>query len=305
MLDLWNIMINKLVKLVFRWEECSFAEYSKAHEEFGGNTISNPTVLDYISKNYNVKTRYFIHRTSDGICDAAVPTWDNVIAGDKKIANQYGINIPVAFDEIIIPHKHTQQKLIIPFRTKILSVDHSCVVINALTKLNSSREICIVKPIKGKSRQTLNRQMNQFLSKGGEIHKATDISTDCFYDIYSSLFYQRRQKIVEEEQAKHFLKNVDGILFGSYLSLNGEPCAAQLITKTEDSTTIYLEYINSGRNMNVTDFSLGTICMWENIKTAFEYAELSNKKLRFSFGKPTLDYKDRFCSRNKLMRTIA
>jgi hypothetical protein len=298
-------MRNRLIRIAFRWEESSFSEYSKAYAAFGGNTISSPLVLDYIAKNYNVNTRYFIHKAASGVYDAAIATWDNAIAGDKKIVNKYGIKIPVAFDEVIIPHNSELRKLVIPFSSKILSVDNSPIIINALTKLNSGREVCIVKPIKGKSRQTLNRQLNQFLAQGGEVHKVTDLSTDDFHDMYSELFYARRNKAAEEGQTRHFLKNVDDILFGSYLSLNGEPCATQLITKTEDSTTVYLDYINSGRKMNVTDFSLGTICMWENIKNAFEYAESLNKKLRFSFGKPTSGYKDRFCVRHKLMRTIA
>lgn len=298
-------MRNKFIKMAFHWEECSFAEYAQAYAEFGGNTISNPMVLDYISKTYNIDDKYYIHRSNDGSYDAAICTWGKSIAGDKNVARQYGIEIPVAFDEIIIPHKSLSQKLVIPFGAKTLSKNNSPIVVNAMTKLNSGREICIVKPIKGKSRQTLNRQLNQFLGKGGKVHKISDISTDRFHDIYSSLFFERRHKPAENEQTRHFLNNVNGILFGSYLSLNDEPCAAQFITKTEDATTVYLDYINSGRNMNVTEFSIGTICMWENIKSAYEYAEQVNKKLRFSFGKPTHDYKDRFCVRHKLMRTIA
>jgi hypothetical protein len=298
-------MRRKLIKLAFRWEECSLSEYIAAYSEFGGNTISNPLILDYISKNFDVKTRYFIHRTGNGFYDAAVATWDNVIAGDKKIARLHGINIPVSFDEVIIPCNSLQKKIIIPFGSKALSSGHSSTFINASAQLNSGREVCIVKQIQGKSRQTLNRQLNQFLKGGGEVHQVRNISTDDFHDIYSELFYKRRNKLAEEKQTKHFMNNVDDVMFGQYLSLNGKPCAAQVITKTEDSSNIYLDYINSGRDVSISEYSLGTICMWVNIKSAFEYAQLSNKKLRFNFGNPTHDYKDRFCVRHKLMRAIA
>ncbi|WP_034455495.1 hypothetical protein [Buttiauxella noackiae] len=298
-------MKNKLIKFAFHWDECSLDEYSKIYAQFGGNTISNPTILNYVSTYYDVNTRYFIDRNECDGYDAAIATWDNVIAGDKKIARKHGINIPIAFDEIIIPQKPNQKKLILPFSTKILSANHTGAVINALTKLNSGREVCIVKPISGKSRQTLNRQLNQFLSKGGKIHSVNSVSTEYFLEIYSDLFFARRNKVAEIEQTSHFLSRVDNILFGSYLSFNDEPCAAQFITKTEDATTVYLDYINSGRNMDLKEFSIGTICMWENIKSAFAYAESVNKKLRFCFGKPTHDYKDRFCIRQKLMRTVA
>lgn len=298
-------MRNKFIKTFFHWEECSFDEYAKAYEKFGGNTISNPTILDYISKNFNVGEKYYIHRSGDGLYDAAICTWGKSIAGDKKIAHQCGMAIPVAFDEIIIPHKSSEQKLVVPFLAKTLSKNKSPIIFNASTKLNARREICIVKPIKGKSRQTLNRQLNQFLGKGGQVHKICDISKNQFHDIYSSLFFERRHKQAESEQTRHFLNSIDDILFGSYLSLNGEPCAAQFITKTEDANTVYLDYINSGRNMKITEFSIGSICMWENIKSAYEYAEKVKKTLRFSFGNPTHDYKDRFCVRYELMRTIA
>lgn len=298
-------MRNKFIKYFLGWEECDLSVYSVAFEQFGGNTICNPKILNYISTFYNVNARYFVHRNSDGVQDAAFCTWDNKFVGERKITKLHNVDIPIAFDEIIFPQHKDSHGLIVPFSSRHLSIKHLGSVVNSSAKMNSRREVCIVKPIKGKSRQTLNRQTNHFLKNGGQIHKINEVKNDYFYDIYSELFFKRRNKNTEQTQTRCFLNEFNDILFGNYLSLDGKPCAAQFITKTEDSSSIYLDYINSGRDMNQTKFSIGSICMWENIKLAFDYAESRNKELRFNFGPPTHEYKDRFCIREKLMRVIA
>lgn len=298
-------MLSKLIKYIPGWEECDLSAYTTAFEQFGGNTLCNPKILDYISEHYNTNNRYFIHRNSDAVCDSALCSWGGKIAGDRKLAKEHNINIPIAFDELIFPHAETTRNLIIPFATKNLSSKCSNSVLNGSSKINADRELCIVKSITGKSRQTLNRQTNLFLKGGGQVHSIQEVGYDKFYDIYSELFFKRRNKQAEQIQTRHFLNHFNEILFGSYLSLNGKPCAAQVITKTEDISTIYLDYINSGRDTSQNEFSLGSICMWENIKSAFDYAASQNKELRFNFGPPTHKYKDRFCIRHKLIRVIA
>jgi hypothetical protein len=297
-------MIFNTVKHFLGWEECDLSLYSLIHNEFGGNTVTNPAILRFISDNYNVNQRYFVHHNSEGILDAAVCTWEERVAGERAFAKAYGIDIPIAFDEILLPVKESARKIIMPFNSKLLSVKNSASFINCYSKINSHREICIVKSIKGKTKQTLNRKTNLFLKNGGQIHPVKNIGNDNFYDIFTDLFYKRRSKKVEQNKTRVFLNEFNDILFGCYLSYDGKPCAAQLITRTEDFSTVYLDYINSGMDMSYDKFSIGSVCMWENIKMAYEYSQSINKTLRFSFGPPTHKYKDRFCTRNQLSRVI-
>ncbi|WP_162475734.1 hypothetical protein [Candidatus Erwinia dacicola] len=41
-----------------------------------------------------------------------------------------------------------------------------------------------------------------------------------------------------------------------------------------------------------------------NIKEAFFLGNKHNKKVRFSFGRPTMEYKERWCLREPLFRVL-
>ncbi|HHK5634261.1 TPA: Mig-14 family protein, partial [Serratia marcescens] len=52
-------------------------------------------------------------------------------------------------------------------------------------------------------------------------------------------------------------------------------------------------------------FCPGTIVTWLNVRTAYELCEREGKEMRYSFGKPTEAYKDRWCERAPLGRTLS
>ena len=78
----------------------------------------------------------------------------------------------------------------------------------------------------------------------------------------------------------------------------------QWITKTEDRNRIYLDYVNAGMRMDIKNHSIGTLCAWVNIKEAFNLGDKINKEVRFSFGRPTADYKERWCLKEPLFRVL-
>ncbi|CCP02983.1 hypothetical protein BN439_1923 [Erwinia amylovora Ea644] len=52
-------------------------------------------------------------------------------------------------------------------------------------------------------------------------------------------------------------------------------------------------------------FCPGTIVTWLNVNSAYDLSSSMGKAMRYSFGKPTAGYKERWCYRSPLGRVLA
>ena len=298
-------MKRKIICSLSGWEIAEYADYKEAFERYGGNTISNPQFLLFVGEQFDIPQSYYVHY-SNGKIDGAICCWGKYIAGDRKAAEIYGLlNLPVNFDEVIPPVSSKVKINILPFHSKRLSSLQASCFFNISRRLNSGRRVCIVKKPSGKTSQTFRRKMKAFEKAGGKINSICDGDLDSFLDIYSELYWQRRGKHNNTDDISYrLMKSMDDFLFGSFLTFNDRPAAAQFITKTEDLNTVYLDYLNSGRDMTLEHYSVGSLCMWVNIIEAYKYADGVGKKLRFNFGPPTHDYKVRWCKMEPLHRVL-
>ncbi|MFO3875794.1 GNAT family protein [Serratia marcescens] len=90
-----------------------------------------------------------------------------------------------------------------------------------------------------------------------------------------------------------------------YSTKPGQPCAFQLITRADSPEWICFDYVNGGYDREHNGFCPGTIVTWLNVRAAYELCEREGKEMRYSFGKPTEAYKDRWCERAPLGRTLS
>lgn len=299
-------MIKRAFRRMTGWEKCSASDYKDLYDKYGGNILSNPDILRFIENNSTLSNSYFIH-VSRGVADAAVCTWGNYLAGDKRLAWHNGAcKVPVNFDEVIFPcHSARTDALLFPFKSKIISALRHPICLNGTNIFNARRQICIARPVTGKRRQTHRRQLKKFIEAGGSVKSINELSHSDFIDIYADLFSQRRNMKHDNNMLTSFIHHIDDVLFGSYLEFKGSPCAIQLLVKREDHNTVYIDYVNSGRSMYLKDHSVGSLCMFVNVNRAYEYADSRGKTLRFSFGNPTQDYKTRWCHLQPLTRLIS
>lgn len=297
--------MNLLTRLL-GWKEASFIDYQQAYTVFGGSILSNPRILQFIHRRFQLDERYFIKHDRTGRLIGAVCTWDNkYIAGDQRIMHKYGINrYPFNTDEIALPIDLNSQ-MSLPFRTKFLSPLSQKPLLNSNHLLNAHREISIVKPVSSKTRSSRNRELKRFLNAGGSVHPIAEYDTKTLVQIYADLYFLRRKKRLEIDYSVELINEIPDLLFGSVLAFNEQPCAMQWVVKVEDHNQIYLDYVNAGMNPELAHLSIGTISAWVNIRDSQIYGESKNKKVRFSFGRPTANYKDRWCIRESLYRVIA
>lgn len=289
------------------WVESSFADYQLAYTAFGGSTISNPEILTFIHSRFDLKERFYIKRNQMSELIAGICVWDNnFIAGDQKIVKKHGIDrYPLNFDEIVLPVA-PDVSLMIPFRTKFLSVINHKTVINSHHRLNAHRQISIVRTVSTKTSGTRNRELRKFLEAGGTVHDVSEYASETLMEIYADLFYLRRGKRPDMDMMREILQEIPDLLFGTILFYKDMPCAMQWVVKSEDNHRVYLDYVNAGMNMELPPhLSVGTLTAWMNIRSALEYGKKNNKEIRFSFGRPTADYKDRWCNREPLYRVFS
>lgn len=148
----------------------------------------------------------------------------------------------------------------------------------------------------------MNRKLRKFINAGGELRDNENFSSIDLANIYSKLFYMRRKKLVPVSETTCFFDTFRSNIFGKVMLINDDPCAFMLNIKNETNYMITIDFIYIARNEQYDNLSTGNILMWANALEAEKQSE--DKKLRFSFGRPTSDYKARMCLNQKVGRIL-
>lgn len=287
------------------WEEASLHEYRDCYEQFGGNFSTNPDVLNYIHNHADCNEKYYIHQSS-GKMNGAVCVWKNKYLANDIVTCDFVDGFPVSKDELILPIT-TNKKIIIPWKSKIVSSVNKN-ILNRNERFNARRTICLAKPLScfsKKTIQTRNRELNKFIRDGGDIKDQSEFNASDIVDIYSSLYESKRgKKIQSRDKLLGFMAEFRDYYFGKVLFYKNMPCAFQLITKNLKNGIASLDFINLGINNTLTPYSLFPVLLWVNTNEAYKTFTEESIKLRYSFGRPSSDYKQRWCFQEKLGRLL-
>ncbi|MEM5442345.1 GNAT family N-acetyltransferase [Serratia marcescens] len=305
-------MIRKLLSFAGGWRKGTAEEYRACYNLYGGSFVTHPDVLNFMQRQLNLRHKYYVKHAPNGVLLGGFCTNGNkeialVGRGSKKI----GIDIFMFNkDEMILPINR-RIKTLIPYRSKILSSINGCSVINSTFSLNSQREICLAKTCgKGgyssSTKNSRNRELKKFLNSGGDVVDQALLTPIQLADIYLELFEKRwGVKPDNKQQMVDMITSLRDMIFGYVLFYNGQPCAFQFITRADSPKWICFDYVNGGYDREQDGFCPGTIVTWLNVRAAYELCEREGKEMRYSFGKPTAPYKDRWCERAPLGRTLA
>lgn len=288
------------------WQQGSEVEYQEAYNNFGGSVITSPEVLSFIHARFNLNERFYIKKDKNNRIIGAFCTWhDKYLAGEQKVAKKLNLHhYMLNFDEIILPLSQ-ENKFIVAANSKFLSEKHKGQVINTFEKINAHREICLVKSFSKKTINTRNRELNKFIKKGGSVINVSEYSPSELVDIYDDLYFKRRNQHCARNEFLELLDALPHFPFGNILWLENKPVAMQFVVKKDSPRWVCFDYINSGMDMSYPDLSLGTIAAWVNVRDAIEYTDQRGLELRYCFGRPTFDYKERWCNRSLLQRVIS
>lgn len=260
----------------------------------------------------NLRHKYYIRQGKHGsLLGGMCINVNNELAIVSRSSKKSGIDIfPFNKDEIILPISN-RIKTVIPYRTKILSVINGRSTLNSTFSLNSQREICLAKTCgKGgyssSTKNSRNRELKKFLNSGGEVVDQALLTPIELVDVYFKLYAMRwGEEPTNKRQTIEMITSLREMIFGYVLLFNGKPCAFQLITRADSPEWICFDYVNGGYDPEHNGFCPGTIATWLNVRSAYDLCEREGKDMRYSFGKPTEAYKDRWCERAPLGRTLS
>ncbi|WP_340618903.1 GNAT family N-acetyltransferase [Xenorhabdus entomophaga] len=285
------------------WKETDFAEYEKTYFSFGGNLATHPNVLKFIHERNNCKERYFINRNRSHEVDAAICIWNNkYLANDPSCPLSDKISIVVPNDELIISTSK-DARFLLPVKSKFISPLNSDNIINSTFKLNANRKLCLAKPQTSKSNKKYKQRLNNFIKAGGEIIDVTQFSASELAKFYAQLVEKRWGSFnLDKETIFEFIQLIKPIIFGNVMFFKDKPCAFHFISKTKFHEYINIEFIQAGMDCSdeLSKFSIGSLLIWSNIyKSENEF-----KNVRFSFGRPSRDYKLRWSNTYPIGRSI-
>ncbi len=305
----YQAYLMRIKSSLFGWEETGLDVYRKCHYELNGNASSDPDLLNFQHQIYNIKHRYMIKVDNKENILAAICVWDDkYLANDPRTSELTSSeSLPISSNELVLPISK-DAKIILPFKTKILSSLHGANILNSTFRFNARRKICIARnPLEfsSKTRQTRKRELKKFMEMGGEILDVENFDAKTTMYIFDDLFYKRRGKhAINLSLNIELIKSFPEKFVGKILFMHGKPCAMQLITKSECKGAIFFDYINIGLDTALKNLSLGTVLTWVNLNHASEMCVKTNKAMRFSFGRPTFDYKARWCDSYELGRSL-
>ncbi|WP_261135938.1 antimicrobial resistance protein Mig-14 [Serratia quinivorans] len=305
-------MIRKLTSFASGWKPATANEYQLCHQLYGGSFMTHPDVLQFFQARLDCQPAYYIKRADNDRLLGAFCSWSGKnFALTGKTSKRLGVDrYSFNRDELILPLS-PDLKIALPFKTKMLSSLNDKNTRNATFKLNSQRAICLAKGcgkggFSSSTKSSRRRELNRFLNAGGEIVDQANFSPEQLATIYFELYEKRWGETPGYYQEMvDMLGSLRAMFFGHVLFLDGKPCAFQLITKAESPDWICFDYVNGGYDQLHDNFCPGTIVTWLNVKAAYDLCVSKDKVMRYSFGKPTAGYKDRWCYRSPLGRVLS
>ncbi|HCM61272.1 MAG TPA: hypothetical protein DIT05_01835 [Morganella sp. (in: Bacteria)] len=289
---------------MFGWKKANFSNYLEAYNLYGGGLSTSPEILNFLHQRYDLNEKYYIRHNKERIT-AAICVWNNqFLAGDPDAYHKIGIEHPLYTDEIIFPFQEDEKSFIF-LKSKYISPLHQRNIINTAHTINAHRKICLVKAVSSKTKSSRNRELNRFLKNEGSVVSMNDVSTSDFVDLYDELYFMRRSEHQNKQILADILNEIPSLKFGNVLFYKNSPAAVQFVIKKQTIDKIYFNFVNTGRRMDIDDIPIGTIAMWVNVKDAISLCEEKKLEMRFSFGRPTFEYKMRWCDTHKLYRTLS
>lgn len=290
------------------WEEATSKEYRQCFNEYGGSFSVHPDVLDYAHSIMLCNERYWVKTDSVGTPLGALCSWD-----DKSIANNPPKHrhecLPIIRDEIILPMSH-DTTFLLPSKIKNLSAMHRGNSFNCQYVINARRTVCIAKKpdtteMSSKFKKNQKRQLKKFVADGGEVKNIDELSTDDLIAIYCHLIKLRwGASPIDKDILGEFIGKMRGKVWGNVLIFNGEPCAFHFILKEDFPDWVSFEFVHTGLDPQLNNLSVGSVLTWVNLASASAYCNDAGKKMYYSFGAPTRDYKLLWCNTKLLGRTI-
>lgn len=279
------------------WTPISARDYSDAWQLWGGSVATHPDVVRLLSELANIQTDY-LGWFVQGELQAAIPVWGRHIALSKAVLKQQKKRrfFDLGNAEIILPQASNSQ-YILRHKARYLSELHA----GHIASLTQQKEGLALarepEQYSKKFRYNQRREQRLLEESGGQILPVSELTSAEQATMYSDLFAKRWDF---DAPGKEHLAEVFSLLrpfmSGSFITIDDQPAAFQVLYRVESPNWISVEYINGGVDPQFNDRSPGSVLSFVNTQAEWAFAREQNKPLRYSFGRADREYKDRWCN---------
>ncbi|HAU8266355.1 TPA: transcriptional regulator [Kluyvera intermedia] len=297
-----------LIAKFLNWEECSLSDYEIICSKFGYNCESSPEFLAFMLRN-NAPLRFFSY-TKKGKKLGGACVENGWLANDYKNKNRLIKTLPIPKSSVYIPLDFgLKNGLILPFKTKCLHSLQKKIIINSSYELLSKRKVAITKDIltdfSKKTISTREREVRNFIKSGGSFKPISEVSSDLFFDMYDELYFARRNTHVSDvDLNRKFFKEFHHRFKGDVMMMGEDPVAIQILISADSQAGFFVDYINIGYKQEKNGTSMGTVLMWKNLTAINSEAQSANKRLYYSYGFMSGEYKKRWCNPESIGRAL-
>ncbi|MBC6573309.1 antimicrobial resistance protein Mig-14 [Escherichia coli] len=286
------MLITSVKRIITSWEPSTFCIYKNAFEKYGGSVNMHPAVVSYFMKYHAWEIEFFHYKKGGDIKGAYF------LCNGKQIGIMARRRYPLSSDEILIPFA-PDIKCFFPDKTNKLSSINKINIINATWSIARKKQNCIIKDsFSTKFEKTRRNEVQRFIRNGGEIKSIDQLSANEITRFYISLFHSRfggELPCYEYDDLLMFISSLQELMFGHVLFWDGEPCAIDIVLKSESSCNVYYDVPNGAvlNDESCMKLSPGSVLMWLNIDKARKYCKENNKKMIYSIGafRPEWKYK--------------
>ncbi|MDS1618190.1 antimicrobial resistance protein Mig-14 [Escherichia coli] len=284
------MMFRRIKRTLTGWKSSSYDIYKEIYSRYGGSVNMHPDAVRFFMERHKWKFEFF-HFERKGEIHGAY-----FIANNQQIGLLARREYPLNSDEIMLPFSD-KLRCFLPDCTNKLATHHKMHIINATWTIARKKRNCLVKErFSPKFEKRRRNEFRNFIRNGGSVRLITEHSIQEIADIYFSLFHIRYDNSVpcyKYRELVAFLMHMQKHLCGHILYWRGEPCAIDLVLKSESASNIYYDnpmgVVRS--NSDCMRFSPSSVLIWLNIEQAREYSICNQKKMFFSMGALTDEWK--------------
>jgi len=259
---------------LYGWKSCSADIYADYYARYGGSICVHPRILAFLQSAEGVSINYY-YKKNAAFCTVN----DSLVYRNKKV--------PFAFDDLLFP-VDPQSRIILPCKTKRLSPISRVNYRNAIYSDLLKHKIAYVKQSFSKTTvRKRNAELRKIQQEGFVFHQVSEFDAKTLSQIYCELFKLRwRGKIQCFDQVllEEALNELNDLVYGSVLTIKGNPCAFDLIFRAESPSWIYYDDINGGVDPQFMQQGVGTALLWKNITDGQMDCQRANKSSIFSLG---------------------
>lgn len=281
------------------WDSITADTYRQAWQLWGGSLVTHPDVIERLSGLASMPVRYLGWHDAAGL-QAVVAVWDRYLALSKLGLKKHGKRrlFDLGNAEVILPAAPAAKGVRLRLEASYMSSLNAGQVDSLKPQTAELALLREPEEYSKKFRYNQRRELRLLEEQGGEILPFAELNSSEQAQIYSDLFEKRWGFATPgKERLAEVLELLRPFMTGSYIRINGQPAAAQILYRVESPEWISVEYINGGVDPQFNELSPGSVLTWVNTQAEWEHAQTQGKALRYSFGRADREYKDRWCHR--------